>query len=164
MANNKKKPVRQIRNNVAAKPKAAAKSKSAREKTVADKPLPLRVVIEKPIRVIIELIIKDERTAEALLGGEAKPVINYAFDLKQCVVTNLSIQNKSVQDPPSSGSIILDHLPLSGNIRVSAMATGAAATSTGTLQLTYQQRTLFNPAEPFKFSGAMGFIETNTKL
>ena len=153
------------------KKKAAKKSATppARKKTIKSKG-------DQPIRIILEVIIKDERSAttggaaallsapNALLGGAGGPTIKYQLSRTQITLLRLDIGDKTVANPPDSGSVSLDSYPLSGQIHVYASATGGSPQSTGTLQLTCNQKNLFNPAEPFVFTGSAGTINTTAKL
>jgi hypothetical protein len=146
-------------------PKKAAK-KSASVKAV-------KKTTDNTIRIVLEVVIKDyfreARSGEMagledMLGGADKPKIAYEFKGEKISVLNLTIHNKSVANPGPSGSVTLDYIPLSGEINVASMATGGAPDSSGNLQLKYQGRELFSPAEDFRFSGSIGHINTIAKI
>jgi hypothetical protein len=122
-----------------------------------------------PIRIILELVISDRSTvrllsADDMLGGAPPPEISYEFDTENMDVSSLTIHGKKVDNPAKSGTVTLDSYPFQGLMRVNANGTGSLPQSKGTLQLKYQNKELFSPAERFSFTGSMGFINTTAKL
>lgn len=148
-----------------AAPKKTAPRKTAKEGFGNN---PVRIIVENPIKIVVELVIRDLREPSAeeanMLGGEDKPKIAYEFKGEKISVLSLEIQGKKVSSPGSSGSVTLDFIPLSGFITVAAKATGGAPDSNGSLQLKFQQKELFSPAEEFNFSGSIGSINTKAKI
>lgn len=115
----------------------------------------------QPIKIIIEVVLKDERSggiATANLLGGAGAAIAYQITKSEgstITVLNLTIETKSQATPGSSGTITLDFIPPTNKILVSSMATG---TGSATLQLVFKDKNLFASPVSYNFRGETGFI------
>ncbi|SEJ41593.1 hypothetical protein SAMN04487995_4578 [Dyadobacter koreensis] len=124
----------------------------------------IRNLLGKSIKITLEIIVKENNeqlSTVSLSGGADKASIKYEFTRDQITLINISIENKSVPTPADTGNVELDFIPLSGQITVSAIATG---NGTGTLQLIYLGKNLLTQPIDFNFSGGHGTINQLVKI
>jgi hypothetical protein len=127
---------------------------------------PVRKIYNSPatVKIILEIVLRDAagyKPLASLSGGAGAPEISYEFSRDQMTLISLSVDNKTVVNPTDKGDITLDFIPISGQLVVSAYATG---NGTGSLQLTFEGKKLFKDPVDFEVKQGHGFINQLVKL
>ncbi|MET0637352.1 MAG: hypothetical protein ABWZ25_15080 [Chitinophagaceae bacterium] len=90
-----------------------------------------------------------------MLGGAPKELIGYQFTTDRITLLSFTLHNKTIQNPPKTGTVELDVLPPDRVVIINAFATGSG---TGSLQLTYKGKKVLDQEADFDFTHGQGFI------
>lgn len=155
----------------------ATKKKAAKKKAAPKKKSPIYKAKEQPpVRVIVEVLVKNEATgagaftiaAKPLADTDAAPAHNFSFVLNpvKCTVLSLVVEHRRIDNPPNTGSFFTPVLDPNDpqQVRVIIVARQDFPGCSGTLSLKFNGKDVFANPEPIAFSGGMGKINKLVNL